>query len=241
MIDFRRTGTVFYDSQEEIGLKSTQGVVFHKYWAPSIRIAVALGALSVSAYAVPVRYQLSGVQLSDGGTISGSFTFDADAGTPCSSGASPCGVYSNVSVVTTTGSARTGATYTFVCGQVATCTGVTPDSTEVMFLTSNAANQTGNPALALFFTAAGPVPPAGLSDASGIIDLSNTGAGVGQEASCSDVACSTPAAPARVTTAGNATPTASGGTIPTLSEWGLILFATVLMGYAALRVRTVSV
>jgi len=202
-----------------------------------LRTAIAVAGICMVAHAVPVHYVLSGVQLSDGGTVSGGFTFDADAGTPCSTGASPCGVYSAVNVTTTTGTFRTGTTYTFVCGQVATCTGVTPDSTGVLFLTSNAANQTGLPALALFFTAPGPLPPAGLSDAGGVIDLSNNGAGVGQEANCADAACSMPAAPARITTAGSLI-VPNPGTIPTLSEWGEILFTGLLVMYAWLRMRS---
>src|SRR5581483_4694231 len=121
----------------------------------SWRILAVLCALSVSVWATAITYTLNGVTFGDGGTASGSFTFDADAGAPCSGGSSPCGTYSNVDVVTSLGSARGGATYTEVCGQdVPSCNGVSPDSTEVMFLTSTAANQNGMPALALFFTAA---------------------------------------------------------------------------------------
>lgn len=208
-----------------------------------LRTAIALGAISMAAHAIPVRYNLTGIQLNDGGTITGGFTFDADAGTPCSTGASPCGIYSNVNIVTTNGTSRTGASYTFVCGQVPTCTGVPPDSTEVLFLTTNAANQTGLPALAIFFTGVGQVPPAGLSDAGGTLDVSNSSFSVGavQEASCGNAGCATPAAPSRVSTAGSAVGSVSAGTIPTLSEWGEIVFTALLLFYAWRRMRSMPV
>jgi hypothetical protein len=158
----------------------------------------------VIASAAPTTYELVGVVFNDGGTATGYFTFDPDAGTPCSLGVSPCGRYSNVNIVTTAGSARAGATYTFVCGQdVPTCTGVIPDSTQALNLTSSATNQTGLPGLALFFTGVGAVPPAGLGNAQSY-DISNSSlsVGAGQEASCGNATCSFPAAPARDTVAG---------------------------------------
>jgi hypothetical protein len=109
--------------------------------------------LNIAATAEPLTWYLSGVVFNDGGSASGGFTFDPDAGTPCSTGASPCGLYSNVVIQTTAGATLPGATYTFVCGQdVPTCTGVSPDSTMVLHLTTKAADQTGNAAFALFFT-----------------------------------------------------------------------------------------
>jgi hypothetical protein len=161
--------------------------------------------LTVSAKAEPLTWYLSGVTFDDGGTATGGFNFDPDAGTPCRTGASPCGMFSNVDIKTTTGGTRTGATYMFVCGQdVPTCTGVSPDSTAVLNLTTSAANQTGLPAFALFFTGVGGVPPAGLTDFGGTIDVSNSSSsvGAGLEASCSDAACSAPAPPQRATVAG---------------------------------------
>jgi hypothetical protein len=153
--------------------------------------ALLLSALSLSA--APITYALVGVQFNDGGTASGSFTFDPVTNT-----------FSNVSITTTTGSARSGAVYSFVCGQdVPSCTGVAPNSTEVLNLTSSAANQTGKPGLALFLTGVGGIPPAGLGQSS-YIDISNSSlsVGAGQEASCLDAACSQPTDPSRVTVAG---------------------------------------
>src|SRR5262249_17752869 len=155
----------------------------------------------ITAYATPVTWVFTGVTLSDGAIINGSFVFDPDAGVQCSTGASPCGAYSGVSITTTTGTSRTATTYPNLSGASAPgCTGASPDSTEVLFLTSNAANQTGLPALAVFFTGAGAVPPAGLTNAGGSVNISNANLSVGvvQEANCIDSACTAPAAPSRL-------------------------------------------
>src|ERR1700675_4810941 len=108
--------------------------------------------LIASASGFPTTYTLVGVTFDDGGTASGFFTFD-----PVTN------LYSDVNVTTTTGSARSGATYKFVCGQdVATCTGVAPDPTGALYLTTSAADQTGNPGFAIFFTGVGAPPSHGL-------------------------------------------------------------------------------
>jgi hypothetical protein len=181
--------------------------------------------LSAAASAAPVVWTLNGVKLSDGGTATGSFTFNPNSGTACGS-FSPCGTYSNVDIVTTNGSSRTGVTYSFVCGQnVASCTGVTPDSTEVLFLSSNAANQIGDPALAFFFTGVGVFPPEGLSDAGGVIDISNASGSVGTvlEAACNNAACSVPSGVTRLSTAGTVS------AVPEPAGWLLLL-----AGFAAI-------
>jgi hypothetical protein len=191
----------------------------------TLRIASVFAALSFTAFAIPRTYSLSGLTFNDGGRVSGSFVFDADAGTPCSTHASPCGVYSNVNVVTTTGTARSGATYTAVCGtSVPSCVGVSPDSTGVLMLTSTAADQTGLPAFAIFFTAGGG-PPAGLSDA-GIVSINFF-----TEASCNNSTCTAPAPPQRFIAA------AGSLSVPALSTWGLVALAIMLAGIAALRMR----
>ena len=173
-----------------------------------MRGAMALLLLAVAGRASPVTWILNGVTLSDGGTASGTFTFDPDARTACGSNSSPCGVYNHVQILTTNGTSRTGVTYSFVCEQdVAACTGISPDSTEVMFLSSNSANQAGNPALALFFTGTGALPPRGLTDAGGTLDLSNTSGSVGSvdEGTCINASCSQPGSPIRFSTAGSVT------------------------------------
>jgi hypothetical protein len=58
---------------------------------------------SASANATPVVWYLSGVTYDDGGTASGSFTYDADTNT-----------YSAISVSTTAGSSITTAKFRFI-------------------------------------------------------------------------------------------------------------------------------
>jgi hypothetical protein len=175
-----------------------------KFSFSPIHAGIGLILLAAAAPASPIVWTLNNVVLSDGSTATGSFTFDADAGTPCAA-FSPCGKYSNVDIVTTTGPSRAGVTYSFVCGQdVTACTGVTSDSTEVLFLASNAANQAGNPAIAFFFTGVGMFPPQGLTDAGGSIDISGGSPAVGivNEAACSSASCTAPSNPSRASVAG---------------------------------------
>ena len=182
-------------------------------------VALTMG-LTTAAKAAPVLWTLNNVTFDDGGTATGSFIFDADAGTACSTSSSPCGMFYDVNIMTTGGSALSGATYSVVCGtNNPSCTGVVPDSTEAMFLTSTAADQTGNTAIAFFFTPAGPVPPAGLTDAGGVVDISDSmGTGAVQEAVCGDPGCADPTSPSRASLTG----TLSGVVVPEPAELGLV-------------------
>ena len=192
----------------------------------------ALLTLALNASAEPITWTLSGVTLTGGVTASGSFTFDADAGTACSTTSSPCGTYSSIDITTTAGGGLSAETFLFACGQdVATCTGVKPDSTEVLFLTSSAANQGGLAAIAFFFTGVGAIPPAGLTDAGGTLDVSNSSLAVGavQEAICLDAACSQPTNPAVVSTAGSV--------VATPEPSYMLLLVTCLAGLCLVRFR----
>jgi hypothetical protein len=158
-------------------------------------IGCAFLAFALSASAEDVTWTLENVTFNDGVTASGSFTFNPDAGTNCSTGNSPCGAYSNIDITTTAGAGIAAETYLYACGSdVSTCTGLSPDSTQVLFLTSNASDQTGLEGLAFFFTAVGVMPPGGLTDAGGTFDISNSSINVGlvTEGTCSDAACSGP-------------------------------------------------
>ncbi len=159
-----------------------------------IRMAVwsALLLLAASASAYPTAWTLVGVQFNDGGTATGSFVYD-----PATN------LYSYVNITTSGGSALPGATYKFVCGQdVASCTGVAPNSTQLLNLTTTNTNQTGEPGLALFFTGVGGTQ--GLGSGPTEFDISNASlnVGAGQEAICANAACSSPTNPSRVTIAG---------------------------------------
>jgi len=198
------------------------------------RTILAFFIVSLTAAATPITWNLSGITFAGGGTASGSFTFDADSGTQaCSTGLSPCGVFSNVNITTTTGGAVTGSNYTHICGvDVPGCLGVSPDSTEVLFLTSTSANQTGLPAIAFFFTGIGIFPPGGLSDAGGTFDVSNSSGlvGVVNEALCSNSTCSGPSSPSRLSNAGSVV-----SAIPEPSS--ALLLGASLAGLALLRAR----
>jgi len=140
---------------------------------------------AVGAYAQPMTYYVQGVY-GDGGTFSGNFTYDAGSNR-----------YSNVLITTTPGTVRTtGATYSFVCGQdVATCNGVSPDGTGYLNLTTNAADQTGLPAMSLFFETPLAPGPFGFASSSNLL--------FSLEANCSSAACTAPAGPSRSTANAN--------------------------------------
>lgn len=67
-----------------------------------LSLAALLLIVSATAHAVPVTWTFQNVVFEDGGTLAGSFTYDADTVS-----------YSDVNVTTTAGSAAPGATYLF--------------------------------------------------------------------------------------------------------------------------------
>jgi len=178
-----------------------------------VKIGFAVAFLTLFSWAASAQnltYTLSGVTFNDGGTASGSFTYNPTTNT-----------YTNINIVTTTGGIRTGATYRFVCGtDVPSCNGLLPNSTNILNLTTNAANQTGLPGLALNFNA-----PLSAGNSSVVT--------FALEANCSNATCTAPAGATRTSNAG----ALSTFTIPTLSEWGLILMAVLLAGAGVLRLR----
>jgi hypothetical protein len=170
-------------------------------------LAVAL--VSGSASAIPVRWTLSGVTFTDGGTASGSFVYDADLN-----------AYSSVSITTTAGSVLlTGATLQFVAP------GLTPTSGQVLTTASSTADLTGARAFALFFSTA-------LTNAGGSVTLLTS-----QEASCANATCASPASPSRFTNAGSVGGAAVTFPVPALSPLALLSTALLLAaaGFAALR------
>jgi hypothetical protein len=144
-------------------------------------LAIMLGVSSANAN--PINFALKGVVFNDGGTASGTFTYDPATNQ-----------YSNVNITTTTGGIRTGANYQFVCGQSnPTCTGLVPPGPDAeLNLTAGAGDLTGTPGFVLFFT---PFLTAGGSSSV-----------VGSfEATCSNATCAVPTGPIRVLTAGSVT------------------------------------
>ena len=101
---------------------------FGRTFIGKLLLATGLLGLAVTGVnATPVTYVLSGVTFSDGGTASGSFTFDAATNT-----------YSNINITTTAGTSHAGSVYSVICPG---CPAPTP--TEVSLLTSTvfSANQ----------------------------------------------------------------------------------------------------
>lgn len=167
-------------------------------------IVAILAFCSLSAHATPVVWYLSGVTFDDGGTASGSFTYDADTTT-----------YSAISISTTAGSTiTTGNSYDIT--QAALGCG-TP---EVVCLL----NSVDGPDYAgdLGITIAHVGTP--LTNAGGTIALT-----FAREYTCANSACSTVAAPLRLLDSGAITsnpaaPTYSvGGNVTGLTGTGLAL------------------
>jgi hypothetical protein len=140
-------------------------------------IGCAVLTLALSASAEELTWSLQNVNLANTVTASGTFKFDADAGTPCSTGNSTCGVYSNIDITTTAGDGIPAETYKYACGSdVPSCNYLSPNSAQVLFLTSNASNQSGLEALALVFTGVGvDLPMPGESSMSAIPVASSAG------------------------------------------------------------------
>lgn len=177
-------------------------------------LVLSLWALTVicglagPAWAAPQTWTLFGVMFDDGGTASGSFTFDPDTST-----------YSAINVTTTTGASRAGAAFTFVCE--APCTGIAPPGPGAVLVltTSSAGDQTGLPGMSMRFAS----PLSNAPDKGVAIEA-------GLEATCSDATCATPADPVRRITAGHVTTfDVAGAAIPTLSEWATILLVLSLL------------
>lgn len=172
------------------------------------RTLILLLTLALTGFATPLTWVLNDVTFIDGITATGSFTFDPDADTPCSLEMTPCGMYSNINITTTAGDlGLLPATFLFACGSdVPTCGGLPPDSTQVLLLTSNDVDQTGEQALAIFFTGIDEEgqPPFGLTDDWGTVDVSDSGFDTGAltEGVCGDPACITPVPPGSINISG---------------------------------------
>lgn len=167
--------------------------------ATRVLAGIALAMICLApAWAVPVGWTLNGVTFNDGGTASGSFTYDADTNQ-----------FSAINIVTTTGTSVTGATFSFVCQSP--CTGLTPNSSNALYLTTSSANDlTGTPGLALSFSPA-------LSNAGGSAAVN------GIQGVCSDANCASPAAPSRNISAGTvASVAATVSPTPAVSFTGLL-------------------
>ena len=133
--------------------------------------------LAASASASAVTWDIVG-QFDDGGTISGSFVYDADLDQ-----------FSSIDVTTSAGSTLSGALYTLPdpC-----CTSVA----DFLLFVTTTGDLTGTPVLSLDL-----VSP--MTDAGGTIDLATSGPGFFSEESCANSICSGPAGAERSVVSGD--------------------------------------
>ena len=123
---------------------------------------------AINAAAKPVTWHLQHVTFADGGTASGSFVYDVDAGFN--------GTYSNISITTTAGTTMTADTFAFVDpGAVSYSIRFFPVTT--------GGSLTGTPVLVLYF-----VSP--LTDAGGSLALQTSGPFQSLWGLCGDSTCS---------------------------------------------------
>jgi len=165
--------------------------------------AVILFAMfSLPAYAVPVVWSVDGLARADGGTVSGSFTYDADTDT-----------YSAINLTTTAGSTLPGQTYAGFDPASSDATGL------ILEQTQGAADLTGQNSIFLQF------PGAGLSNAGGAVTPL-----LATEVSCVNADCSTSANAVALSgdISGAAAPLAPTS-IPTAPLYALIIMALGLL------------
>jgi hypothetical protein len=168
--------------------------------------------LPVFASATPLLWTLdAGITLTGGGTVSGSFVYDAATNT-----------YSAINITTTAGTLP-GATYRFVAPA--------PQNQFILtVVTTSGANQAGNPGLRLQFAG-------GLLAAGAALIPTDMREGTCPDAGCAGNFG--PLGPTvRENILGTVSSSAlSAGQVPTLSEWGMAIFSILLMGTAALYLR----
>jgi hypothetical protein len=182
-----------------------------KRWHRMFAILVAGLSLSAPAFASPILWTLSGVKFFDGGTAAGSFIYDASTNT-----------YSSVSITTTAGSTRPGATYPFESPVFSSTPGV------LFANSSTAANLTGETLLILIFS------PSSLTNAGGTVPLSGA-----EEYTCAVAGCHSFLTNYRNTYSGNSL-AGQVSTVPEPSS-GMLLASSVFLGIRALlRRRTTA-
>lgn len=160
-------------------------------------VALAAGAAS----AAPVKWSIPATPLTGGGTISGTFTYDANTNT-----------YSAINIVTTAGSIP-GDTY------------IRPDNLW------STATQIGTRSVALDSSMMVVRFASPLTNGGGTVPIASIHEGDENEGSIS-------LSPLRLTSpAGGAISSVPPATVPTLSEWAMILLGVLLAGGAALTIH----
>jgi len=162
------------------------------------RVLFAFSFLSVCASATPIVWNVSGA-FADGGAMSGSFVYDVTGN-----------AFSSINIATTTGSVRSGATYTLAnpC-----CVGF-PSSALLLFVTTTG-DLTGTPSFAVALVSA-------MSNAGGTINF--VASGFHQEQSCATANCGAGTIPTRLTTSGFVTAVPEPTTLLLGLPLGVMLF-----------------
>lgn len=175
-----------------------------KTWIWAVGLALGLSLTAASAFAAPVTWTVAGVY-EDGGTVSGTFTYDVDTNT-----------YSAINIVTA-GGALPPSTYISLHGSVAVF------SSNVTLVTS-AGRVEFAPVLSLSFMPIG-------NGGGTLALLGNTAEGI-----C-NFGCQGFSGASRALSSGTVTTSPPPATVPTMSEWALILLGVMLAGGAALTIQ----
>jgi hypothetical protein len=168
-------------------------------------LAASTLMFAAAAHAAPVTWNLQNWTFADGGTASGSFVFDASTG-----------AYSNVSVLSTNGTVRTGASY------VLRNPASGGNATFASWVTGLFADFTNTPVIAVNWASA-------LTDVGGTVGVDL--AGFHGESSCINASCSGASAPVRFLTSGAVT-TAQ---VPLPATLPLVGLALAMLGAARRR------
>ncbi len=145
----------------------------------TLKVLAAVLCLAASASAGPLTWSITGL-FNDGGTVSGSFVFDADTN-----------AYSSIDVTTTDGTIRSGAHYTLYnpcCPD---------DPTFLLFVTGVGGDLTGTPVLSTILLSP-------MTNAGGTIGFDLAAQFHGEE-SCNAPGCGGPAPPQRDFVSGSVT------------------------------------
>jgi hypothetical protein len=155
--------------------------------------------LAATASANQVTWDITG-QFDDGGTISGSFVYDADLNQ-----------FSSVDVTTSAGSVLSGALYTLPDPCCA------PAANFLLFVTTTG-DLTGTPVFSVGLASL-------MTDAGGTIDLATSGLGFFSEESCFDSDCSGPMPPFRSVVSGDVSSVPEPSTLLLVLPLGVLIAA----------------
>ena len=185
---------------------------------PKVFKCLLLGAVLCSqAYAIPVEWSVDGLVRADGGTVSGSFIYDADTDT-----------YSAINITTTQGSSLlSGETYSgFSLASPANATGVIFERNQ-RDLAAPPPDYTGQNNLVFFFSPA-------LTNAGGSLTPA-----IASESACTDSDCIFQGPPVNLTgdIVGTPVPPPAPTPVPALPLPVLGLLVAIVLGFGVRKLR----